>query len=258
MLGYQVSRGTVNRLKASAAAYYQATYKALLESIVNGPLIHADETKVNLGGQVGYVWAFTNLEAAVYLYSPSREGDLVQRVIRGFKGVLVSDFYAAYDSLSCAHQKCLIDLIRDLNEDLYKKPFNGELKELVGEVAALLKPMIETVDKFGLKARFLRRHKVDVDRFFKRLSRRDCQSETARRSSSAWKRIETLFSRFSTKTTYLGTTTTRNMRSKRLHYCTELRGPLDRKKNQRVSDFAQRLRDLQIQGDQIPRFPSFR
>jgi hypothetical protein len=142
-------------------------------------LVHADETKVNLGGQVGYVWVFTNLEAAVYLYSPSREGDLVQRVLRGFKGVLVSDFYSVYDSLRCAHQKCLIHLIRDLNEDLYKEPFNGELKELVGAVAALLKPMIETVDKFGLKARFLRRHKADVDRFFKRLSRRNCQSETA-------------------------------------------------------------------------------
>ena len=45
----------------------------------------------------------------------------------------------------------------------------------------LLKPMIETVDRFGLKTRFLRRHKVDVDRFFKRLSRRDCQSETTLR-----------------------------------------------------------------------------
>ena len=94
---------------------------------------------MNLGGHAGYIWVFTNLEAAVYLYSPSREGDLVQRVLKGFKGVLVSDFYAAYDSLSCAQQKCLIHLIRDLNEDLYKEPFNGEFKELVGEVAASAK-----------------------------------------------------------------------------------------------------------------------
>ena len=181
ILGYQVSRETVHRLKVSAAAYYQGTYEALMESIVNGRLIHADETSVNLGGRYGYVWVFTNLEEAVYLYSPSREGDLVQQLLKDFKGVLVSDFYAAYDSIRCAQQKCLIHLIRDLNEDLYKEPFNGEFKELVGEVAALLKPMIETVDRFGLKTRFLRRHKVDVDRFFKRLSRRDCQSETTLR-----------------------------------------------------------------------------
>ena len=181
ILGYQVSRETVHRLKVSAAAYYQATYEALMESIVNGRLIHADETGVNLGGRYGYVWVFTNLEEAVYLYSPSREGDLVQQLLKDFKGVLVSDFYAAYDSIRCGQQKCLIHLIRDLNEDLYKGPFDGEFKGLVGEVAALLKPMIETVDRFGLKTRFLRRHKVDVDRFFKRLCRRDCQSETTLR-----------------------------------------------------------------------------
>jgi hypothetical protein len=50
ILGYQVSRATVNSLKASAAAFYQETYEALLKSIVSGPLVHA---KVNLGGQVG-------------------------------------------------------------------------------------------------------------------------------------------------------------------------------------------------------------
>jgi hypothetical protein len=69
-----------------------------------------------------------------------------------------------------------------------------EFKELVGEVAALLKPIIETVDKFGLKARFLRRHKIDVDRFFKRLSRRDCQSGTSLRCKQRLeKNRDTLF-----------------------------------------------------------------
>ena len=43
----------------------------------------------------------------------------------------------------------------------------------------LLKPMIETIDRFGLKAHFLRRHKVCVERFYKELSKRDYQSETA-------------------------------------------------------------------------------
>ncbi|MBA4149202.1 MAG: IS66 family transposase [Verrucomicrobia bacterium] len=176
---FQLSCVNVNDFKKSAAAFYQETFEALLQSIVTGSLVHADETKVNLHGQDGYVWVFTNLEKVVYLFSPSREADLVQRVLRDFKGVLVSDFYAAYNSLNCPQQKCLIHLIRDLNEDLFKEPFNTEFKELVGEIATLLKPMIETVDRFGLKARFLNKHKAEVDRFFKRLSRREYQSETS-------------------------------------------------------------------------------
>jgi hypothetical protein len=62
---------------------------------MNGRLIHVDETRVNLAGRYGYIWVFTNLEEAVYLYSPSREGDLVQQLLKDFKGVLVTDFYAA-------------------------------------------------------------------------------------------------------------------------------------------------------------------
>src|SRR5215468_6598565 len=89
------------------------------------------------------------------------------------------DFYAAYDALPCAQQKCLIHLMRNLNDDLLKQPFNEELKELVREFAMLLKSMVETIDRFGLKAHFLRKHKVFVARFYKLLSKRDYQSDIA-------------------------------------------------------------------------------
>jgi hypothetical protein len=39
----------------------------------------------------------------------------------------------------------LIHLIRDLNEDLYKKPFREEFKELLGDVAALPKKRAPSV-----------------------------------------------------------------------------------------------------------------
>ena len=50
--------------------------------------------------------------------------------LKDFKGVLVSDFYAAYDAILCPQQKCLIHLIRDLNDDVLKHPFDGEMKRL--------------------------------------------------------------------------------------------------------------------------------
>ena len=39
--------------------------------------------------------------------------------------------------------------------------------------------MIETVDQRGLKKRFLRKHKISVDRFYKRLSGEFRTSDTA-------------------------------------------------------------------------------
>jgi len=124
------------------------------------------------------IWT-TMLTYLVYYYTETREGDFLQELLREFRGVLVSDFYAAYDSMNCPQQKCLIHLMRDLNDDLLRRPFNEELKELVREFAVLLKPMIETVDRFGLKACFLQRHKVFVERFYKDIFKRDYQSEIA-------------------------------------------------------------------------------
>src|SRR4028119_626508 len=51
------------------------------------------------------------------LYSRSREGSTAQDVLRDFKGVLVSDFYSGYDGIKCVQQKCLIHLLRDINDD---------------------------------------------------------------------------------------------------------------------------------------------
>ena len=69
-------------------------------------------------GEAHYVWVFTNLEDVAYIYSESRDASTAREMLTAFKGVLVSDFYAGYDSVGCAQQKCLIHLLRDINQDV--------------------------------------------------------------------------------------------------------------------------------------------
>ena len=115
----------------------------------------------------------------VYIYADTREGEIIQEHLANLKGVLVSDFYAAYDSIECPQQKCLIHLMRDLNEEILINPFDEELKQIVAAFAGLLKPMVETVDRYGLKKHFLNKHHARVERFYRELARTDCQSEAA-------------------------------------------------------------------------------
>jgi hypothetical protein len=114
-----------------------------------------------------------------YQYSPTRDGNVVRDILTGFKGVLVSDFYAVYDSLDCPQQKCLIHLVRDFNDDLFSHPFDEELKQLGRDFTALLQGMVETIDRFGLKRLHLAKHQRTVDRFYSRLSQAAYQSEAA-------------------------------------------------------------------------------
>jgi len=170
---------TTHRIKEQAAKIYHGTYEEVLAKLCSGRLLHADETKIGIRGNNGFVWVFANMEEVAYVYRETREGDFLLTMLKDFKGVLVTDFYAAYDATPCPQQKCLIHLIRDLNDDVLKHPYDGELKRLALAFAVLLKPMVETVDRYGLKTRFLRKHLSAVDRFYRQISDVPLRSEIA-------------------------------------------------------------------------------
>jgi hypothetical protein len=110
-----LARSTLNEFKTKASEYYLLTKRKILDRIVHGNLIHADETRANIKGHLAYVWVLTNHKEVVYILAESREGEIVQELPRGFHGILVSDFYSVYDAIRCPQQKCLIHLMRDLN-----------------------------------------------------------------------------------------------------------------------------------------------
>jgi len=150
-----------------------------MEGVRNSPLLHVDETDVNIMGASGYVWAFANMDTVFYLFHKTREGNILKEILNGFKGVLISDFYTAYDSIPCPQQKCLIHLIRDINEDIFKNPFDEELKEVGKDFTMLLAPIINTIDKYGLKQLHMNKHKSEVRNFFEKIDKANYTSENA-------------------------------------------------------------------------------
>src|SRR5262249_54460189 len=176
----RIGQPQMYRFKTAIAEHYQAAYARLLDEILRGPLIHIDETEVNLRGRKGYVWVLTSMEQVYFFYRDSREGVFLKEMLRGFQGVLVSDFYTAYDSLDCAQQKCLIHLLRDLNEGLLQSPFDEAFKALAQRFSALLQKVVETVDRYGLKKRHLHKHRKEVETFFDEACAAESPSEVAR------------------------------------------------------------------------------
>ena len=170
LLGLRIDKPEFKMLKALMARYYEATQRKLLKRILSGHLLHIDETEVKPQTGKGYVWVFTTLEEVVFMYRPTREGNFLQELLRDFHGVLVSDFYSAYDSINCPQQKCLIHLIRDMNQELLNNPYDEELQSITQPFGALLRAVVETVDKHGLKRLYLQKDKQDVEDFFQGLS----------------------------------------------------------------------------------------
>jgi predicted RecB family nuclease len=162
------------------ARYYRGSYRRLLTKIVAGPVLYVDETEVKLFNGTGYVWVFANSESAVYIFRSTREGEFLREILKSFKGVLVSDFFSAYDGLDCRQQRCLIHLMRDMNRAILDNPYDQELQAITTPFGALLRSIVMTIDEHGLKRRHLVRHARAVTTFFETLTDHVYESEASK------------------------------------------------------------------------------
>ncbi len=174
-----VDQPRMMRFRHCMTKEYEALYASILKSLTHEKILHVDETTVKLRGSKGYVWVLAGMEKVYYFYKPSREGGFLQEMLQSFSGVLISDFYSAYDSVNCEQQKCIVHFVRDIDDDLLKNPFDTELKIIAQEFGALLRTIVATVDRYGLKSRHLRKHKPAALRFLDSVASKDFSSEVA-------------------------------------------------------------------------------
>jgi Transposase IS66 family/RNase_H superfamily len=174
-----VSDGSmVNFLRYSSKVYTE-TEQIIIEKILKSLFIHADETKVNIQGVDQYVWVFTDGNHVVFKLTPTREADIVHKFLGDYAGTLISDFYPGYDSVKCKQQKCWVHLIREMNDDLWKSPFDSEFEGFVLNVRNLIVPILEAVEEHGLKTKKLSKFNTNVTQFYENTINKTYKSDLA-------------------------------------------------------------------------------
>ena len=166
MFGERASEATIIKFFTHFSQYYEKTEGLLTQQLLQSPFLHVDETTLNVRGTGYYVWVFTDGTHVILKLTATREATIVHEMLEHYKGVLVSDFYPGYDAVSCRQQKCLVHLVRDLNNDLWSNPFNTEYEAFVFKVKNLLVPIFEAVETYGLKRRRLHKFNTSVERFY--------------------------------------------------------------------------------------------
>jgi len=158
----------IGKLIKNISQYYEKTEELIIQELLTSTVIHADETPINIRGKTQYVWTFTNDEYVVFKLTKTRESTIAHEFLQSYTGTLVSDFYPGYDAIKCKQQKCWVHLIRDLNNDLWESPFDVEFENLLREIRFLMIPIMEAVQKYGLKKRHLHNFMKQVDLFYKK------------------------------------------------------------------------------------------
>jgi transposase len=127
------------------AAILKPWYDAIGREVKQGGTLHADETGWRVAGRTVWLWCFTTAHATYYMIDRCRGAPaLLKFFTEEFAGVLVTDFWAAYNVVVCAaRQACLVHLFRELEkvDELDGSEtwaaFRKKLKRLLGDAIRL-------------------------------------------------------------------------------------------------------------------------
>ncbi len=151
------------RLQSILFAWYEEIQREGLKSAV----LHADETGWRVNGKTHWLWCFTTRDLTYYMIDRSRGSPAAMNFfIQEFQGVLVTDFWGAYNAVACAfRQMCLAHLLRELEHtEKYKSPgknwsaFAKKLRRLIGDAIRLWRRR----DELSAEAYASRRHRLTV------------------------------------------------------------------------------------------------
>jgi transposase len=109
--------GLVGAWHRYAAVFYPWYEQIGAEARASG-VLHADETGWRVNGRTYWLWCFTTQWVTYYMIDRSRGSPALSKFFTSaFDGVLVTDFWAAYNAVVCAaRQACLPHLFRELDK----------------------------------------------------------------------------------------------------------------------------------------------
>jgi hypothetical protein len=152
----RVSAGGLADLWRRIAEVFTPWYERIGSEARGSATLHADETGWRMNGQTHWLWCFANHANCYYMIDESRGSAALKKFFTGaFRGVLIHDFWAPYESVLLdgdgEHQCCLAHLLRELDHvDEHALP--GKAPDRAAEWCAFVK-MLRRLLRDGIRLR---------------------------------------------------------------------------------------------------------
>ncbi len=160
--GLKISCTTVQSILHNASIMLEPFYDTIHRKIVTARVVGIDETTFPIDGKTGWMWVARSKTESYYTLEYSRGGKILQKHLKKFSGILVSDGYAPYRTVFCNNvkQRCTAHLQRDAKH-LARKSKDKQAKTLYGKFSKLLhRARIWSKEKHSVKQR--KRHALDL------------------------------------------------------------------------------------------------
>lgn len=111
-----ISEGGLTQMWHRLADTLRPWYEQIWDECFDAAVLHADETGWHLNGVLVWLWCFCTPRDTFYAIEPSRGHAALEKFFADeFGGVLVTDFWRAYDAVDARmNQKCWAHLLREL------------------------------------------------------------------------------------------------------------------------------------------------
>jgi transposase len=115
---FPLTPGGLIHMWARLAEILSAWYNQIMEQAKKSAYLHADETGWRVNGVTHWLWCFTNDTLTCYLIHRCRGSPVLADFFGElFHGILISDFWGAYNKLEvAARQVCFAHLFRELEK----------------------------------------------------------------------------------------------------------------------------------------------
>jgi len=181
-LHFSLSKGGLVDMWRRLAEILDAWYQQLAQEAQHSAVLHIDETGWRVMGKTCWLWCFTTQRVTFYLIDKCRGSPvLLQFFAEAFAGVLITDFWGAYNRLKVAlRQVCLVHLFRELKKIEQYKDSSGDwpafakkFKRLMKDALRLEKRSDIGMEKFdSLKNRLFLRLDNIIQRQWKNINAR--------------------------------------------------------------------------------------
>jgi hypothetical protein len=160
--GLELSVGAIVGALQRVASQGTAAVAAIQAAIRTSPVVHADETGLREDGKNGYLWSFST-PTERYFVRGGRNKEVVDAVLGpDFAGVLVTDFYAAYDHYDGPHQRCWTHLLRDIHILKERHPTAAALQAWADQVRAIYDRACRVTGSDAVRRRARRQCEADL------------------------------------------------------------------------------------------------
>jgi transposase len=145
-LGIPISVGTINNFNKDAFERLESFESWLKERLISSPLVHGDETGINIGGKGRWLHTVCN-DSFTYYYPHDKRGGIAideMGVLPTYKGIICHDHWKPYFSYGGLHSLCNAHHIREL-----ERAFEQDKQKWAEQMILLLKEINKATNDAG-------------------------------------------------------------------------------------------------------------